>query len=102
MTRTVTLYGFGSAFSDVKTAKDVDLLIVHSGTDPKSCRFAIDCKQLLIESVASLHITMLATIEEAYFQFIKKAQAVCLGTVREGNLDDDLAALINVLPRLGA
>ena len=100
MTRSVTIYGFGSAFGDPDAANDVDLLIVHHGTDQASCMMAIQCKRRLAASVARAHITMLSDVEEAHFQFIKTARAVCLGTIREGRIDGDLAALNAALPQL--
>lgn len=93
MTRSVTVYGFGSTFGDTKAPNDVDLLIVHEGIHPASCQLAIVCKRLLAESVARAHITMLSKDEEMHFQFIKTARAVFLGTIRESHIDGDLAAL---------
>lgn len=93
MTRSVTVFGFGSAFSDTDAANDVDLLIVHYGTDSASCRFAIQCKQQLSDYVARADITMLSDTEEAHFQFINTAHAVCLGMIREGHICIDVAAL---------
>lgn len=94
MTRSVTVYGFGSAFRNTKTANDVDLLIVHHDSDLASCQLAITCKRQLSESVAHAHITMLSSDEEAHFQFIKRARAIYLGTIRQEHFDSDLAALM--------
>lgn len=102
MTRSVTVYGFGSAFGDTKTAIDVDLLIVHHVTDSSSCQLAIACKRRLAESFATAHITMLSNVEEAHFQFIKTARAVSLGTIREARFDGDLAALKPAFSQLSA
>lgn len=105
MTRSVTLYGFGSAFAEIgganARANDLDLLIVHSGTDAASCQFAISCKRRLTKSVVRAHISMLADSEEAALQFIKAAQAVRLGAIREEYFDNDLKTLVTVLPQLG-
>lgn len=100
MTCSVTVYGFGSAFGDTGAANDVDLLIVHHGTEPASCQFAIGCKRQLAGSVARAHITMLSDGEEAQLQFIKTARAVGLGTVREDHFDGDLTTLVASLPKL--
>jgi len=102
VTRSVIVYGFGSAFRDKKAALDVDLLVVHQGTDPAACQLAIACKRRLAESVVRAHITMLSGAEEAHFEFIKTARAVCLGTIREYYFEGDLAALNILLPKLGA
>jgi hypothetical protein len=97
VTPSVIVYGFGSAFNDMKAPNDVDLLIVHHGTNPASCELAITCKRRLAESVAHAHITMLSNAEEAHFQFIKTARAVCLGTIREDHFDGDLVTLKSAL-----
>ena len=98
--RSVTVYGFGSAFRNRTTANDVDLLIVHPNTTPASCQFAITCKQQLTELITCAHITMLSDSEEKHCQFIKTARAICLGTIREHCFDGDLAALVATLPKL--
>ena len=93
MTQSVTVFGFGSAFNGKNTASDIDLLIVHQGTDLASCQFAIACKRRLAESIERAHITMLSNAEEAHFEFIKTAEAVCLGSIREDRFGGDLTAL---------
>lgn len=90
----VTVYGFGSAFSDVAETNDVDLLIVHPDTNPVSCGLAIACKRWLVAHIARAHVTMLSASEAAHFQFIRTARAFCLGTVRNVRLDEDLAAVL--------
>lgn len=102
MTLSVTVYGFGSAFDDAKAARDVDLLVVHKGTDLASCQLAIACKRQLAESIERAHITMLSEAEEAHFDFIKTAQAVRLGTISEDHFEGDLTALDASLPVLNA
>lgn len=102
MTRSVTVYGFGSAFDNKQAAYDIDLLVVHQGTDLASCQLAIACKRRLAESIERAHITMLSNAEEAHFEFIRTAQAVCLGTIREDHFEDDLMVLDASLPVLGA
>lgn len=94
MTRSVTVYGFGSAFADVPAADDVDLLIIHPDTDAGSYELAIRCKHRLAEQIARAHVTMLSTSEEAHFQFIKRARALGLGTVRKSHLEKDSEALL--------
>lgn len=89
----VTVYGFGSYFTDGATANDVDLLIIYPGTDATSCELAIQCKHRLTEHIACAHVTMLSVSEEAHFQFIKRARAVCLGAMRK-SLDEDFEALL--------
>ena len=98
--RSVTVYGFGSAFHDRTTANDVDLLIVHPSTDPASCQFAITCKQRLAGLIACVHITMLSNSEEKHCQFIKTARAVYLGSIHENCLDHDVVALVAKIPNL--
>lgn len=97
MTRHITVYGFGSAFAKMgaatKRAHDIDLLIVHPGTDAESCQFAIACKRYLQDSITYADITMLSNAEEQYCQFIKTAQAVYLGTIHKENIGDDLELL---------
>lgn len=100
MTQSVIVYGYGSSFGETFMANDVDLLIVHQGTDTESCQFAIDCKRRLAESVTHAHITMLSDSEEKHCRFIKAARAVCLGRIREDGFDGDLAALNASLPKL--
>lgn len=95
MTRSITVYGFGSAFQNKNAAFDVDLLVVHQGADLASCRLAIAGKRRLAQAIARAHITMLSDSEEAYFEFIKKARAVYLGTIREDQLESDLTACID-------
>lgn len=96
--RSVTVYGFGSAFGTADAAQDVDLLIVHNGTDQASCLMAIQCKRHVAASVARAHITMLSDVEEAHFHFVKTARAVCLGTIREGHITGDLVTLSSAFP----
>ena len=102
MTRSVTIYGFGSAFDNKKTAYDIDLLVVHQGTDLASCQLAIACKRRLAESIERAHITMLSEAEEAHFGFLKTARAEGLGAIREDYFDVDLTALDAVLHKLSA
>jgi len=102
VTHSVTIYGFGSAFDDAKAPRDVDLLIVHQGTDLASCQLAIECKRRLAESIDRAHITMLSEAEEAHFEFIKTARAVRLGAIREDYFNVDLTALDAELHKLGA
>ncbi|MFB2596129.1 hypothetical protein ACEYYB_14965 [Paracoccus sp. p4-l81] len=102
MTHSVTIYGFGSAFDNKKAAYDIDLLVVHQGTDLASCQLAIECKRRLTESIERAHITMLSEAEEAHFGFIKTARALRLGAIREDCFDVDLTALDAVLHKLGA
>lgn len=104
MTRSVTVYGFGSAFAETGTARplpnDLDLLIVHPGTDTASCQFAIFCKRRLVGSVDRLHITMLSEGEEQHCQFARTAQAVRIGTICEGQSERDLKALCAAISAL--
>lgn len=102
MTRSVTIYGFGSAFDNKKAAYDIDLLVVHQGTDLASCQLAIACKRRLAQSIERAHITMLSNAEEVHFEFIRTAQAVCLGTIREDHFEGDLMVLDASLSVLGA
>jgi len=102
VTRSVTVYGFGSAFVDAKAARDVDLLIVHQRTDLASCQLAIACKRRLAESIERAHITMLSEAEEAHFGFLKTARAEGLGAIREAYFDVALTALDAVLHKLSA
>ncbi|MDH6234923.1 2-phosphoglycerate kinase [Mesorhizobium soli] len=94
VTRSVTVYGFGSAFADVAAANDVDLLIIHPETNAASCELAIRCKHHLAEHIARVHVTMLSASEEAHFQFIKRARALGLGIVRNSHLQKDFEALL--------
>lgn len=97
LTHSVDVYGFGSTFAQKEASKaaanDVDLLILHQGIDLASCRFAIECKRHLQNSITRTHITMLSNTEERHCQFIKTAQAVRLGTVREGCIGSDVVLL---------
>lgn len=99
MTPSVTVYGFGSAFAKVASAEDIDLLIVHACTDAASCELAIQCKYRLAERIASAHVTMLSSSEELHFQFIKRARAFGLGTVRRKCLEKDLECLFEEIYR---
>ncbi len=90
MTHSLTIYGFGSTFCDAMAANDVDLLIVHCGAGPASCQLAIDCKRQLAKTVARAHITMLSDDEEAFFHFIKTANAIRIGTIRANQFYGDL------------
>lgn len=105
MTLGVTVYGFGSAFvahDETKTiAQDVDLLIVHAGTDAESCQFAIACKRRLAAYIAGAHITMLSDGEEQYCQFIRRTRAVRLGSIRADHIAYDLRTLSDAMPILG-
>lgn len=100
MTRSVTVYGFGSAFGETAAANDLDLLIVHQGADCASCQLAIECKQRLSDRFARAHVTMLSDSEEKHFQFVKTAHAVYLGIVREDYIDSDVVALGAAYPQL--
>lgn len=105
MTHEVTVYGFGSAFvtngATKKAAQDVDLLIVHSGTDVETCRFAIACKRRLAASITGAHITMLSDGEEKHCQFIRTARAERLGSIRADHISDDLRTIGAAIPILG-
>ncbi|QIE57558.1 hypothetical protein G5B40_20165 [Pikeienuella piscinae] len=106
VTRSVAVYGFGSAFAKIGTPKivanDVDLLILHQGVNLDSCRFAIACKRYLQDSVTYAHITMLSNTEEKHCQFIKTAQAVRLGTIHEACIGGDLKLLQRALRLLAS
>lgn len=105
MTLGVTVYGFGSAFvahDETKTIRqDIDLLIVHPGTDAESCQFAITCKRKIAASIAGANITMLSDGEEQHCQFIRTARAMCLGSIRANHIADDLRTLSAAMPILG-
>lgn len=104
MTLGVTVYGFGSAFvahDETKTiSQDVDLLIVHPGTDAESCQFAIACKRKIAASIDGAHITMLSENEEQDCRFIRTAWAVRLGSIRADHMADDLRTLSAAMPML--
>ena len=102
MTGLVAVYGFGSAFGSVEAANDIDLLIIHCGDNPASCQFAITCKRRLTACTSRVHITMLSEAEEAYFEFIKTAKAVRLGTIRQAMFEEDITTLGSALPTWGA
>ena len=105
MRREVTVYGFGSAFvtsiATKRVAQDVDLLIIHYGTDVETCRFAIACKRRLAASVAGAHITMLSDGEEQHCQFIRTARAVRIGSIRADHFAEDLCTLDAAISILG-
>lgn len=93
VTHAVTVFGFGSYFSDDRPAEDIDLLVVHNDLTAESCAFAIRCKHLLSRLICRSHITMLSVCEEESFGFIDTAQAMRLGAIRADHIDDDAAAL---------
>lgn len=90
MTRSITVYGFGSAFNSDKVPYDIDLLILHQDSDLATCKLAITCKNGLAKSINRTHVTMLSEAEEKHFQFIKAARAVRLGIIRESHFNADL------------
>ncbi|WP_424945890.1 hypothetical protein [Candidatus Spongiihabitans sp.] len=94
MIEELEIYGFGSYFLCQPEYHDVDLLIVHRSDDPKSCLFAIQCKQYFISNVAGGDVTILSQHEEQQISFIAKSGARCLGKVdescREGGLREIL------------
>ena len=97
MTISVSIYGFGSAFTGKVPARDIDFLIVHPSTDPASCRLAIACKRGLCERVPLAHVTMLSVAEEEHLRFIESAGAIRLGAVRDEKLTDDLNVLVGAI-----
>jgi hypothetical protein len=105
VTRSITVYGFGSAFAepgvDKPVTNDFDLLLVHPGTDATSCQFAIACKRRLSAFVDRAHITMLSDGEEQHCGFIRTAQAVPLGSIRADSVEVDVDALIAAMPKHG-
>ena len=94
VTHSVTVYGFGSAFAGFATADDIDLLIIHPDNEAASRKLAIQCKHCLAEHIARADVTMLSASEEAHFQFIRRARALSLGTVRKGHMDVDFESLL--------
>lgn len=97
MTGGVKVYGFGSAFDANRTARDVDLLIVHDDTSISSCALAIQCKHQLKNGIRNAHVTMLSESEEANFQFVETARAFQIGLVLYGHLARDVEVLIGVI-----
>lgn len=89
--RSVTIYGFGSAFNGADRASDVDLLIIHDGNDAGSCQLAIQCLRILTSRISNAHVTKLSSKEEAEFGFRETSSAIRLGIVRRDSLAVDSA-----------
>ena len=93
MTATVSVFGFGSYFQGGSNTSDIDIFLIHDDLSDTSCALAIKCKQHLLQAVDGAHITMLSQREEQHFDFVTTARAKLLGTVRDGRIEDDLAAI---------
>jgi hypothetical protein len=86
----VEIFGFGSFFQNKKIPSDIDLLLLHQNTSEKSCHFVINCKSILILNLPHSDITILSKPEEAQNNFIQKANACHLGTIRETFYKEDI------------
>ena len=75
------VYGFGSAFSNRKSASDVDILILHANSSIESCRSAIRLKKKLCEMMEELHLTMLSECEARHFRFLETSGAKLIAEV---------------------
>ncbi|MCF1741460.1 hypothetical protein [Paradevosia shaoguanensis] len=102
LTLSASIYGFGSAFAGKGGARDIDILIVHQSSDPASCRLAIACKRRLAERLPLAHVTMLSAPEEEHLKFIETANAMSVGTLRNGHLEEDLNKAVAVIAELAA
>lgn len=93
----MSVYGFGSAYSGAKGARDIDLLLLHESIDRNSCQLAIACKRGLSKRVPEADITMLSAAEEKHLRFLETASAVHIGTLRADQLEDDLRILVTTI-----
>ncbi|MEJ7926755.1 hypothetical protein WG908_08315 [Sphingobium sp. AN641] len=95
----LTVYGFGSFFSDEPKPHDIDLLLVHRSANLESCRFAIDCKAQIRSILPSADIVMLSRAEADSLDFLEGAKAIELDRVTAESMDADVRALARRLLR---
>lgn len=98
----IRLFGFGSFFGKKPTAKDIDLLLVHSDLSDESIDLAIRCKSLMKARVPGADIVMLSEPEERSFRFIERSDARFLGVITDKNalahVDSLVAKYIEISP----
>lgn len=96
----LTIYGFGSAFSGAKRARDVDIAIIHSS--PTAIPLALRCKRALVGRVPNLDVTVLSVSEEAHFQFLRTSDAKMLGRLNSVSFHSDVSKIAEKLCRVQA
>lgn len=102
MSEELAVFGFGSYFLGHAEYGDVDILIVHSRSEAKSCGFAIRCKRLLLSYISNADITILSQSEEQNISFIKKSGALYIGTVNEQNSGEGLNIVLGKIRQANA
>jgi len=93
----VTVYGFGSFFSNQKVAKDIDILILHDEISYVSARFASLVKKFCKSAIPFSDIVMLSKKEEQDMSFIKMSKATYIGDISSNSIEDDVGNLLYVL-----
>lgn len=91
----LTIYGFGSFFSNGLESEDVDLLIIHRDLSIDSCELGIGCKNILQNSIAQAHITILSHDEETIMNIIDRCNAQAIGTVSHLRIAEDSQNIAN-------
>lgn len=93
-----SVYGFGSYFNDAGVYQDMDILIVHSSSEYRSCLEAISFKRAIVREISDADVSILSKSAESEFNFIEKSQAILLIEFYEC---DNKSALIELLRKVG-
>lgn len=99
MIESLTVYGFGSFFRGSDHPNDIDLLLLHRSTQLESCKFAIFCKNQLKSALPFVDIVMLSRTEAENLDFVERAKAEQLASLRSDMIEADLQALVHRISR---
>ena len=88
------IFGFGSFFKECNKFHDIDILIVHPNNEFNSCKFAIECKRILLSGISHLDVSILSKSEEHEKEFIKQSSAMFLRKICENTIEKDLQEFI--------
>ena len=86
MSLKIKIYGFGSYFSESKSYRDIDILIVHDSSEYQSCIQAIKYKKSILKEIDKSNVSILSKSEELDFDFISKTNAIFLSEVNENSI----------------
>lgn len=90
----LSVYGFGSFFSEDTKYEDIDILIIHENIEYKSCQFAINCKEIFISKRTEADITILSKSEESLNSFVFKSSARLLGEISSASVEADVDVIL--------
>jgi hypothetical protein len=93
----LTVFGFGSFFTCIGHANDIDLLLMHRSTDLESCLFATKCKSQIKSVLPLADIVMLSNAEAEGLNFLERSCCVPLATLTSDESHVQILKLSKIL-----